>query len=214
MLTAYAPWLGYLASVCLIIALVVNHEIKFRWFNTLGNICFIIYALLLHTFPVLLTNTILLCINLYFLYKIYLRQENFDMLEFKGDEKLAQQFLNFYKVDIAHYFPEFEAAQLLHQLNFVVTRDIVIANMFSAVLQTNGDAVVQLNYTLKKYRDYKIGTYIFEKERDFLLARGVKRIVYKKVSNKNHLQFLQAMGFEKVIIDEHPCFCKTLVAIQ
>jgi hypothetical protein len=197
MLATIAPWLGYLASLCLIIALLVNNDLKFRWFNTLGNICFISYALVLHTFPVLLTNVILLCINLYYLYNVYSRQENFDMLEFKGDEKLAQKFLSFYRQDIANYFPEFDAGTMMNQLNFVVTRDIVIANMFSAILYSNGDAEVQLNYTLQKYRDFKIGTYIFEKESDFLKARGVRRIVYKKVANKNHLQFLMAMGFKK-----------------
>jgi len=39
--------------------------------------------------------------------------------------------------------------------------------MFSAHVSATGDAIVALNYTLQKYRDYKVGTYIFEKEKDF-----------------------------------------------
>ncbi len=202
MLQQITPYFGYLASLCLIIALLVNNDLKFRWFNTFGNIFFIIYAIVLGAFPVLLTNLILLGINGYYLIKVYRRQENFEMLEFKGDEKLATRFLEFYQEDIRDYFPAFNKEVMQQNLNFVVTRDLVIANMFSAKILDNGDAVVALNYTLQKYRDYKVGRYIFEKERDHLLEKGIRRIVYTKVSNKNHRQFLTVMGFKKE--DHHP----------
>ena len=200
MLVFIAPYFGYLASLCLIIALLVNNDLKFRWFNALGNVSFITYAILLVALPVLLTNVILLCINVYALVKIYRKQENFDMMEFKGDEKLAQKFIAFYQKDIDAYFPQFATEQLHGHLNFVVTRDLVIANMFSAVVMQNGDALVQLNYTTPRFRDFKVGSYIFEKEREFLLSKGISRIVYNEVPNKGHLRFLQVAGFKKEII--------------
>lgn len=190
-----APWLGYLASLLLIIALLVKNDLNFRWFNTMGNVVFISYAIFIGAFPVLLTNCILLCINLYYLIRIYRRQENFDQLEFKGDEKLVHKFIAFYQTDIDDYFPGFDSNQFQGNLNFVVTRDLVIANIFSARVKPDGDAEVLINYTTEKYRDYKVGRFIFEKERDFLMAKGVKKIVYKKVANKQHLRFLKVMGF-------------------
>ncbi len=210
MLQQITPYFGYLASLCLIIALLVSNDLKFRWFNTLGNIFFIAYAIILGAFPVLLTNLILLGINAYYLIKVYRKQENFDMLEFNGNETMAQKFLQFYKKDIENYFPSFTTKQLEGNLNFVVTRDLVIANMFSANLNGNGDAMVVLNYTLQKYRDYKVGTYIFEKEKDFLIAKGVKRIIYTTVNNKNHLAFIKVMGFEKKLVGNKECFIKEL----
>jgi len=212
MLQQITPYFGYLASLCLIIALLVNNDLKFRWFNTFGNIFFIVYALVLNAVPVLITNVLLLGINAYYLFKVYRRQENFDMLSFKGDEKMAQKFIRFYQGDIASYFPSFTPSVLQDNFNFVVTRDLVIANMFSAKVLANGDAVVALNYTLQKYRDYKVGTYIFEKEKDFMIANGVKRIVYTDVPNKNHRRFLKVMGFEETLIGEKNCFAK-LIAV-
>ena len=211
MLQQITPYFGYLASLCLIIALLVSNDLKFRWFNTLGNVFFIVYAIILNAFPVLLTNLILLCINAYYLIKVYRRQENFDMLEFKGDEKMAQKFIAFYQKDIASYFPEFKPAMLQQHFNFVVTRDLVIANMFSADVSASGDATVVLNYTLQQYRDYKVGTYIFEKEKDFLIANGVKRIVYTSVANKNHQKFLSVMGFTKEMVNNAECLVKSLL---
>lgn len=213
MLQQITPYFGYLASLCLIIALLVSNDLKFRWFNTLGNVFFIIYAVVLNAIPVLITNLILLGINAYYLIKVYRRQENFDMLSFRGDEQMAQKFIQFYQKDIAGYFPSFNATALQDNFNFVVTRDLVIANMFSAKVLANGDAVVALNYTLQKYRDYKVGTYIFEKERDFLIANGVKRIVYTGVANKNHKKFLGVMGFEEKVVDGRNCYVKAIVAL-
>lgn len=192
-----APYFGYLASLLLIAALLVTNDLKFRWFNTFGNVSFITYAILLHAFPVLLTNVILLVINFYYLVKIYRKKENFDLVEFKGEEKLATKFLSFYQRDIAAYFPVFNASDMQGHLNFVVIRDLVIANIFSAQIYDNGDAEILINYTVKKYRDYKVGRFIFEKEKDYLVSKGIKRIVYKKVADIRHEKFLKVMGFIK-----------------
>ena len=195
MLLQIAPYFGYLASLFLIIALLVNGDIKFRIYNILGTIFFIFYGIIFSAWPVLLTNVILFCINIYYLRKLYAHKEDFELIEFNGEEKLAVKFLKFYGADIKTYFPDFKDAQLKGNLNFVVLRDLVIANIFSAQILPNGDAVVVLNYTTKKYRDFKVGQYIFEKEKQYLISKGIKRIVYKNAENKSHIHYLKTMEF-------------------
>ncbi len=192
-----APYFGYFASLCLIVALLVKTAIQFRVFNILGCVSFIIYAVIFSTWPVLITNGILLVINVFYLNKISKHKEDFDLIEFTSAEKLAQKFLLHNKADIDNYFPAFDAALLMDNLNFIVTRDLVIANVFSVQLHTNGDAIVELNYTSKKYRDFKIGKFIFEKAKQMLLAKGIRRIIYKTVFNKSHETFLKVSGFTK-----------------
>jgi hypothetical protein len=210
MLQLIAPWFGYLASLALIIALLVNNDLKFRWYNAAGNVIFIFYSIIIHAFPVLITNSILLFINVVYLFKVYRRIEIFDLIEFKGEEQLVSKFLEFHQKDIMAYFPEFKPEEMKDNLNFVVIRDLVIANIFSASITTEGDANVLINYTVKKYRDYKVGRFIFEKERDKLIAKGIKRIVYKKIYNKQHTKFLKIMGFKQVNIEGSENFIKTL----
>ncbi len=103
------------------------------------------------------------------------------------------------------------ALRLRRDGNVARWSQVLIANMFSATIAANGDAVVVLNYTLQKYRDYKVGTYIFEKERDHLIEKGIKRIVYTKVVNKNHRQFLTVMGFRKEVVGSEEYFIKDLM---
>lgn len=188
---------GYLASVLLGISLLVNNDLKFRWLNTGGCLAFIVYGILINAFPIILTNALLLLINLYSLLKIYKKKEDFDLLEFGTDATLIAKFLGFYEEDIKLYFPDFQLKDAENDIRFVVLRDIVIANVFVATVTQDGTAEVKLNYTVPKYRDYKVGRFIFEKEKDYLAAKGVRRLVYNRVHNKSHEQFLKVMGFEK-----------------
>ena len=205
-----APYFGYLASLFLIVALLVSNDLKFRWFNTAGNVAFITYSLLISAYPILITNGILFAINATYLYKVYSRQENFELIEFNGEEKMVNKFLSFYGNDIKDYFPQFSAEDISGKFNFVILRDLVISNMFSANLTADGDAEVIINYTLKKYRDYKIGRFIFDKEKQFLIAKGVKRVVYNHAINTKHQRYLKKVGFVKMPVDGKECFVKVL----
>ena len=197
MLLQIAPYFGYLPSLFLIIALLVNGDVKFRIYNILGTISFIIYGIIFSAWPVLLTNVILFFINIYYLRKLYAHKEDFELIEFSGEEKLALKFLHFYAADIKTYFPDYKEAQLKGNLNFVVLRDLVIANIFSAQVLENGEAVVALNYTTKKYRDFKVGKFIFEREKQFLISKEIRRIVYNNAANKSHIHYLKTLDFKE-----------------
>ncbi len=188
---------GYLASILLAFSLLVNNDLKFRWLNTLGCLAFIIYGVLINALPIILTNSLLLLINLFYLVRLYKTDEDFDLIEFKGNERLVHKFLSFYKKDIDKYFPDYHHEERDNAISFVVLRDLVIANIFVATLTENGTAIVQINYTVEKYRDYKVGKFILEKERKFLISKGVKQLVYTSVPNKKHEKFLRVMGFDK-----------------
>ena len=211
MLQHAAPYFGYLASVLLAVGLLVSNDLKFRWLNTGGNIAFIIYGAVLAAVPIILTNSILLTINLFYLYKIYNRKEHFELLEFSSGGILVDRFLSFYKADIATHFPDFKRKQLEGNLNFVVLRDLVVANIFSTAVAKDGNAEVIVNYTVTKYRDYKVGCFIFEKEKQYLLSKGIRKIYYKAVANRKHKKFLIAMGFTKEQINGKQCFVKNFV---
>ena len=197
MIETIASLLGYTASLLLAISLLVTNDLKFRWLNTMGCISFIIYGALIHAFPIILTNTILLVINLFYLRKIYKRHENFDILAFSSGDPLINKFLAFFRKDIDTYFPDYDGKEVKNQVSFVVLRDMVIANIFVASLMEDGTGLVKINYTIPKYRDYKVGKFLFEKEKQFLVSHGIHRLVYTHVHNKQHETYLLKMGFTR-----------------
>jgi len=194
-MTDLAVWMGYLASLLLAISLIVTNEMRFRWINMFGCVAFIVYGLLIGAFPVLLTNIILFLINLYRLIRNYQTIEAFDVYEFNPDDKIVAKFLAFYGKDIETYFPAFTPDTTQHQLRFMVLRDMNIANIFTATLDADGTAHVQVNYTIPKYRDFKVGTYLFKRNPSFLISKGVLKVQYDSVTNKSHLSFLRKMDF-------------------
>ena len=192
---------GYLASLLLGLSLIVTNDLRFRWFNTGGCLAFIIYGVFIHAFPVILTNGVLFFINVVALVKIYRKKEAFDLLEFEPDAPLVHKFLRFYEADIKTYFPHFRLEEKPSQVCFMVLRDMNLANVFVATLATDGTAVVQFNYTIPKYRDYKVGRFIFEKEKDYLPSKGIIKLVYTEVLNKGHREFLDRMGFRPEVVE-------------
>ncbi len=180
---------GYLATLLLAISLIVTNDLKFRWINASGCFSFMIYGILLQAYPIIITNALLFGINVYYLIKVYRTYEDFDLIEFKGDERLVYKFLGFYEADIKSYFPQYIHGQKENTLNFVVLRDLVIANIFVAEIKPDGTAFIKLNYTVPKYRDYKIGRFVFTKKKEFLMAKNVRRSYIKKCTIKGTKNF-------------------------
>lgn len=210
MINILAQLLGYSAFIFLAISLWVNNDIKFRWVNSLGCLAFVLYGIFINAFPIILTNTVLLAINIYFLFKIYRRQEKFDLVEFKNDGALIPKFLSFYQQDIHNYFPEFKMENKVDEIKFVILRDIVVANIFVATVDGNGNAFVKINYTVPKYRDYKVGCFLFEEGKYFLNEHGIKRIIYRAVANPRHKKFLLTIGFNKEMFETQYCYIKNI----
>lgn len=210
MINLLAQLLGYCAFIFLAVSLWITNDIKFRWINSLGCLSFVCYGILISAFPIVLTNAVLLAINIYFLFKIYRRQEKFDLVEFKNDAALIPKFLAFYKNDIETYFPGFVMGLELNEIRFVVLRDIVVANLFVATVNQNGDAFVKINYTVPKYRDYKVGRFLFDEGKGFLQGKGIKRIIYMQVHNPQHERFLKVMGFNKEPFENDYCYIKNI----
>jgi hypothetical protein len=191
-----ASLIGYLATIFLALSLLVSNDLQFRWFNTLGCLSFIVYGALIGAFPVILTNTILLVINIYHLVKVYRyrAEEDFDLIPYSAGDPLVRKFLSFYDRDVQAYFPHYTEGED-ENLRFFVLRDMAIANVFAASVEDGGTLTVHLNYTVPKYRDFKVGRFLFDKGRSFLERQNVRRIVYKQVAHPGHAQFLRKMGF-------------------
>jgi len=62
-------WIGYLASVLIAISLTISSNFYFRIINLAGSICFVIYGLFIHSYPVAIINTYCIGINIFHLIK-------------------------------------------------------------------------------------------------------------------------------------------------
>jgi len=65
----FIEWLGYLASILVAISFLMRSMTRLRFVNTIGAICFVIYAVAIKALPVALINCFIVCINVYYLAK-------------------------------------------------------------------------------------------------------------------------------------------------
>jgi cytosine/uracil/thiamine/allantoin permease len=63
-------WIGYLASLVLMISFLMKNINTLRIINSIGAILFVVYGIMLVTsWPIIITNTFILGINIYYLSK-------------------------------------------------------------------------------------------------------------------------------------------------
>jgi len=63
-------WVGYLASIVLIISFMMKNVYTLRIVNSIGALIFVIYGIMLAiSWPIIITNGFILALNIYYLTK-------------------------------------------------------------------------------------------------------------------------------------------------
>jgi hypothetical protein len=65
-----SEWVGYLASVMVAISISIKGGFYFRILNMAGSICFVVYGLLISSFPVVIINIYGIGINIFHIVKM------------------------------------------------------------------------------------------------------------------------------------------------
>ena len=62
-------WVGYLAMAILLVSFMMKDVTKLRIINSVGGAFFVVYGILLATsWPIIITNSAIICINFYYLF--------------------------------------------------------------------------------------------------------------------------------------------------
>jgi hypothetical protein len=72
----FIEYIGYAASACIVISLVMTSIIKLRIINSIGCLLFVIYGSYTGAYPVVISNAIIILINIYYLYKLTSKSKN------------------------------------------------------------------------------------------------------------------------------------------
>ena len=189
--------IGYAASVVLLLAMLMTSVVKLRIINTLGCILFVIYALLIKSYPVALMNTAIACVNIVFLIRIRTQESKLKILRFNGVDELIHMFVDKYKPDITTMFPEYTQTDKHYSCSFLVMRNMEMAGVFIAHDEGNGNLIVELDYVIPAYRDCLIGDFVFNKSRNIFKELKCKKITEISGSPR-HSKYLKKMGFKEI----------------
>ena len=194
-------YIGYLASVIVLISLLMSSVKKLRWINLLGSLTFVIYGFLIKAYPIAILNVGTVGINIYYIIKMANTKTYFKILQIDKNSKYLQHFLEMHKEDLPNYCNikslDFDKADL----NFYILRDIVPAGVFSGRKIKDDTLVIDLDYVSPPYRDFSIGKYLYNTQKEFFLSKGIQKLV-TYTDNPVHMRYLEKMGFSQNNQDE------------
>ncbi len=189
-------YIGFAASVIIALSMTMNSILKFRWINLIGASTFAIYGLLIQAWPVAALNGFIVCVDIYYLIRIYSRNDLFDILEIRNDNKYLLKFLDFHYKEIQQFFPGFTYKPEMNTVSFFVLRNTNVAGIFLAHRQGEDSLKVGLDYVVPQYRDYRNGKFLYEGLQKRFVEDGFCRAISDSISPR-HEKYLKRVGFIK-----------------
>lgn len=203
-------WIGYAASVLILISMLMTSFLKLRIVNMAGALLFSIYGFLIGALPVGLLNLFVVFANSYHLYRMIGIKESFKTLEIKRDNRYIIKFLDFYNKDILKYFPQFEYQNTMNSYTYMILRNMAVAGVFLARDYGNKRLFIGLDYVIPDYRDFKLGKYIYQEKIEFFKSEGYEMLCTVP-QTANHARYLKKMGFHKQQLDGKEYFVFALL---
>ncbi len=184
---------GYFGSFLVVVSMLMTSVKKLRIVNTTGSVIFMIYALIIKSYPTALMNFCLVGINLYQLYQLGKKERHFQLIRVNSGEGMMKYLLQHYGEDIKKFFPDaaIEASMDCDHA-YVVTCDTTPAGIMLGNETDKGAVRLIIDYATPAYRDASVGTYLYK----HLPEYGVKKLIFSS-KTVGHEDYMRSMGFIK-----------------
>ncbi len=177
-------WIGYAASLIVLVSLLMTSVKRLRWINLFGSLIFAVYGILIGAIPVGAMNAGIVLINAYFIYQMYAKKDYFTLMQMTNETEYFNHFMSFY-------------------------RNTVPAGLFVCKVIQPSTLEILVDYVTPAYRDFKIGRFLFEEQKDFFKNQGYSKLI-SKPGNEKHQNYLKKMGFIEQSVKDETIFVKTL----
>lgn len=194
-------WIGYLASLVILISLMMQSLKRLRWINLAGALLFAVYGFMIGALPVGLMNVAIVLINVAYLVQTHVKKDYFTLLEATQDTEYIKHFMSFYASNIKHYMALPETLHASEVIKFFILRNTVPAGLFVCRQLDQTTFEVLIDYATPAYRDFKMGRFLFKEQKHYFIDKGITRFVTKPGHDK-HRQYLMKMGFKPVHHDD------------
>lgn len=189
--------LGYFASVLCVIALGMRQVVKLRTISFIGGIVFVVYGLLIGSWPVVLTNGAIAALNVWRLWQ-ELRPtpagapSEIAAVPIEAHHPFLDDYLRANLPDIRRSQPEFN---LDDEAGFIrlITRHGLPAGVFIG-RPVGSELHAVLDYVTPRYRDSRSGRWLFGEGSATFTDAGFKRLVATPTTYE-HQSYLEAIGF-------------------
>lgn len=186
---------GYMGSFLIAVSLMMSNIVKLRWINLFGASTFAIYGAVIGAYPVLILNSFISLVDVYYLIEIYKKKDFFSIVEIDPNHSFyLKRFLEFYDNDIKKFFPQFSINTIKDAKFVFILRNMVPAGLFIYKEISQEIIDVRLDYAVPAYRDFSNSKYFYSSEMTFLRNRGYKQMIVES-DQTAHQKYLLKSGF-------------------
>ncbi len=188
-------YVGYTGSFLIALSLTMKNIFKLRKVNLVGASTFAVYGLLLQAYPVLLLNSFIALVDVYYLTQMYRKKDAFSLMPVLNPKHpYLNKFLDYYSEDILKYSPEFERVKINGANCYFILRNLIPVGIFIYGTNSKENAEILLDYAIHDYRDMKNAEYLYIAQSKFLSEKGIKNLTAFGKTRK-HRKYLKKIGF-------------------
>jgi len=188
---------GYTGSILIALSLMMKNIVRLRKVNLFGASTFAIYGLIVNAYPVLVLNSFIALVDIYYLVDIYRKKDAFSLMPvLDPNHPYLNKFLDFYSDDIKKFSPEFIRYNIEEANYYFILRNLVPVGIFIYKVRSLDEAEILLDYAIPDYRDLKNAKYLYYAASEFLKEKGIKNLIAKSEVDK-HRNYLKKVGFEE-----------------
>lgn len=201
-------WIGYAASLIVLISLVMSSVKKLRWINMVGSVIFAVYGVLIKSYPVAVMNLGIVLVNIYYLVQLYGKRDLFKLIPIIDDAYL-DHFIDVYKKDISQFIDLSYDLTSKNLNKYFVSRNTVPAGLFIGRKAEEHVLEIVVDYTTPAYRDFKMAEFLFNDQKEVFLKQGYKTLL-SKPGHEKHSAYLEKIGFKKITYSNEVYYTKEI----
>ena len=189
--------IGFVGSGLVVLSLTMTSVVRLRTISLIGSATFIVYGALIGSVPILITNAAIAVINIWFLARelspTSSRGRDLGASRIRPDSPFLLDFVEFHLDDIHRFQPDFELPAGGDVVALVLTREGLPAGLVLG--RRDGDRLrIDLDYVLGRYRDSRLGTWLFGPGASVFRDAGITRLT-ADAPNETHAKYLERVGF-------------------
>lgn len=180
---------GYIGTALVIISMMMTSVLKLRIINMCGGFISMVYAILVNTWPVVVLNACLICINFFQTVRGLREKKNFGHVQARPDDDSVRYFLSYYERDVQKFFPNYDPHP--HERSEIHVL-FVSGEMVGILIGTRAADVykIELDYVIPRYRDIEVGKFLFP-----LLKESGVNMLTAPLGSEAHNKYLARLGF-------------------
>lgn len=209
MITVY-EWIGYIASIIVLVSLLMSSIKRLRWVNLVGATIFSVYGFLIGALPVGVMNAGIVLINIYYLFQIYTKKDYFTLLKMNRSTEYFKYFMSFHKDNMSSFMKIEENLDDPKFSKLFILRNTIPAGIVVSRVADDETLEIMIDYVVPAYRDFKVGKFLYDNQKDFFIEQGYKKLISRPI-NEKHQDYFRKMGFSKQQINDKSYYVKELL---